>query len=199
MINEEGCWLYTMSIIIVSHAAEKVPSKCELGENGRLRLQWTRLSHGYSGELWWGQWRPTKQGSVVSQQPTMTKPRVSTDTNSSKWRWEPASKRCMQAKVGKWKQGRWTKWEWGLDWKISWSELWPAGPFPIWFLTQNVYAILQSPSSPFSWWKLESSACPLCLRRGIFICYLKVLGEGLYCWWHDPLVNAVQTRASTSS
>jgi len=63
------------------------------------------------------------------------------------------------------------------------------------FLIQAVYDILPSPSNLFCWGKVESPACPLCLKRGtlehILSSCSRALGEGRYRWRHDQVPKAV--------
>ncbi|KAK0148843.1 hypothetical protein N1851_010754 [Merluccius polli] len=91
--------------------------------------------------------------------------------------------------VGMRQQGAWTRWEYAVDRRVSWAELWKAEPHRIRFLIQAVYDVLPSPSNLYSWGLVESPACNLCLKRGtlehILSCCSKALGEGRYRWRHD--------------
>ena len=98
--------------------------------------------------------------------------------------------------VGMRLQGAWTRWEQAVDRKISFSELWQAEPHRIMFLIASVYDVLPSPSNLFSWEKVDTPSCPLCLRRGtlghILSCCPKALGEGRYTWRHDKVLKEIE-------
>lgn len=49
--------------------------------------------------------------------------------------------------VGMKHQGAWTRWENGVEKKVTWTEIWKAEPHLIEFLIQAVYDVLPSPSN----------------------------------------------------
>jgi len=69
--------------------------------------------------------------------------------------------------VGMRQQGAWTRWEQAVEHNVEHTaELWKSEPHCIKFLIQAVYKVLPSSPNLFCWGKLESPACPLCLKRG---------------------------------
>ena len=48
-------------------------------------------------------------------------------------------------------QGAWTKWEWVMERKITWNDLWKLDSHHINFLIQAVYDVLPSPSNLHCW------------------------------------------------
>jgi len=92
-------------------------------------------------------------------------------------------------------QGAWTRFKQAVECKVLWAELWKSEPHRIQFLIQAVYDVLPSPSNLFSWGKVESPACCLCLKRGtlehIFSSCLRALSKGRYRWCHDQVLKAI--------
>ncbi|XP_061101211.1 uncharacterized protein LOC133130563 [Conger conger] len=102
--------------------------------------------------------------------------------------------------VGMKQQGAWTRWENAMERKVTWTELWRAEPQRIKFLIQAVYDVLPSPSNLHTWGLAETSACPLCSKRGtlehILSCCTRALGDGRYRWRHDQVLKTIAEAIS---
>ncbi|XP_062916611.1 uncharacterized protein LOC134352920 [Mobula hypostoma] len=102
--------------------------------------------------------------------------------------------------VGMKQQGAWTRWENAVERKVTWADLWKAESHRIQFLIQAVYDVLPSPSNLHTWDKAESSACPLCSKRGtlehILSSCARALGEGRYRWRHDQVLKTIAEAVS---
>ena len=89
-------------------------------------------------------------------------------------------------------QGAWTRWENGVDRKVTWAELWRAEPHRIKFLFQAVYNVLPT-TNLHTWGLAETPACPLCSKRGtlgqILSSCTRALGDGQYRWRHDQVLD----------
>lgn len=108
-----------------------------------------------------------------------------------------------QAKaVGMAKQGRWTRWEGGVERKLTWPELWEMDPYKLKFLISAVYDVLPTPSNLNTWGLSDSPACKLCGQRGnlshILSACKKALAQGRYTWRHNqvlaPLAHVLEVE-----
>ena len=102
--------------------------------------------------------------------------------------------------VGLGQQGAWTRWEDVEKKKVTWSDCWRPDFNEIRFLIKSVYDVLPSPTNLHIWWKIETSNCQLCARKGslqhILSSCPKALSDGQYRWRHDQVLKVIANEVT---
>ena len=96
--------------------------------------------------------------------------------------------------VGIKQQGTWSNWNFTIQRKIKWCEIWNDYA-NVRFLIRSVYDNLPSPANLCKWNKTKSALCPLCngqeTLRHILCSCPTALAEGRYRWRHDQILKVI--------